>query len=311
MAPLRIIYMGTPDFALPALKALYESDHEVVAVYCQPPRPAGRGHKLRKSVIQEFAEKNGLPVEMPASLRSSEAQEKFASYQADIAVVAAYGLILPKAILEAPKYGCINIHGSILPRWRGAAPVHRAIQEGDKNTGITIMQMDEGLDTGPMLMTRELPLTEKSTTPEVYAALALMGGDMILEAIEGVAEGTLLSQPQPSEGVTYANKVSKEESRINWGESADEIERKVRAFVPFPGIWFELKGERIKIFEARVIDQQGEPGCVSVTESSLIVACGKKSLSLMKVQRSGSKPMEIKDFLRGFNATTNTQLIAD
>ena len=297
---MRIIYMGTPDFALPALKALHESSHEVVALYSQPPRPAGRGHKLRKSVTHIYAEAQGIPVETPKTLRKKEAQDVFEKYDADIAVVAAYGLILPKDILGSLKHGCINIHGSILPRWRGAAPVHRAIETGDSLTGITFMQMDEGLDTGNMLSVHEYPLSETSTTLEVYAALSELGGNHIVELMLNVENGTLLPMQQPSEGVTYAHKVSKAESKIDWSQTAAQIDRKIRAFMPFPGVWCEVNGERLKIHAAEIVTNQGSPGEIIVKDGSLLVFCGKNALKILKLQKSGSKPMGTEEFLRGF-----------
>jgi methionyl-tRNA formyltransferase len=291
--------MGTPEYSVPALEAIVKAGHEVVAVYSQPPRPAGRGHKIVKSAVHETAEELGIPVYTPASLRSEEAQQQFARLQADVAVVVVYGLILPKAILSAPRYGCINIHASILPRWRGAAPIQRGILAGDKDTGVTIMQMDEGLDTGDMLMQEEIPITGSSTSEELHERVFQLGSQLILEILHDLENGELDPQPQPHEGVTYADKLGKDEGRIIWTHNADELERKVRALNPRPGVWFEYHGERIKVLEAEVAHLHIDGKAGEVLDDQLTVACGENSLRLLKVQKSGGKPVATRDFLNG------------
>jgi methionyl-tRNA formyltransferase len=294
MTPLKLIFMGTPDFAAVALKALVEAGHEIVAVYSQPPRPAGRGNALRKSPVQLFAEARGFPVCTPVRLKSAEAQAEFAGFGADIAVVAAYGLILPQAILDATRRGCLNIHASLLPRWRGAAPIQRAILAGDKETGISIMQMDAGLDTGAVLLERRIAIGATETAGQLHDRLAALGGTAIVEALGG----GLTPKPQPSEGVTYAAKISPEEARLEWRRPAAELERAVRAFNPAPGAWALLpSGERVKILIAEVAAQSGEPG--AILDDRLTIACGADALRPLLVQRQGKRAMETGELLRG------------
>lgn len=291
---MRIIFMGSPEFAVPALDALVEAGHDVAAVYCQPPRPAGRGKADRKTAVHQRAEELGLQVRTPRTLRDADEQAEFAALAADLAVVAAYGLILPKPILEAPRMGCVNIHASLLPRWRGAAPIQRAILAGDNVTGVTIMQMDAGLDTGPMLLKRELPLGRKNAG-QVTEELAKLGAAALLEWI---AKPTLTEQ-QPEDGVTYASKIDKAEARIDWARPAEEIERQVRAFAPAPGAWFEANGERVKLLDARAgSDASGKPG--EVLDDCLNVAAGDGYVRPLKVQRAGRSAMTVDDLLRGF-----------
>ncbi len=296
---LRIIFMGTPEFSVPALKAICRAGHDVVAVYSQPPRPAGRGQSVVKSAIHLAAEDLGIPVFTPASLRDEAVQKQFASLQADVAVVAVYGLILPKVILDAPKHGCINIHASLLPRWRGAAPIHRAILAGDKDTGITIMQMAEGLDTGDMLLQDVIPITTSTTTAELYDRLSTMGSQLILEVLRDLENDELDPQPQPTEGVTYADKLTREEGLLDWHENAVLLERKVRALNPWPGVWFEYKNERIKVLESEVahLNTTGKPG--EVLDDQLTIACSENSLRLLKVQKAGGKALLAREFLNG------------
>jgi len=299
---MRIIFMGSPDFAVPALNALVEAGHEVVAVYCQPPRPAGRGKADRKTAIHERAEQLGLEVRTPRTLRDAEEQAKFAALGADLAVVAAYGLILPKPILDAPKGGCVNIHASLLPRWRGAAPIQRAILAGDAVSGVTIMQMDEGLDTGPMLLKRELQLDRKNAG-QITEELAKLGASALLKWIEGPSP----PEPQPENGATYAPKVDKAEARIDWNRPAIEIERQVHAFSPWPGAWFEASGERIKLLEARAGDDaSGRPG--EVLDDCLNVAAGDGYVRPLRVQRAGRGAMTVDELLRGFAIPKGTLL---
>ena len=301
---MRIIFLGSPDFAVPALNALVEASHEVVAVYCQPPRPAGRGKADRKTAVHETAEELGLEVRTPKSLRNEEEQAKFAALRADLAVVAAYGLILPKPILDAPRLGCVNIHASLLPRWRGAAPIQRAILAGDAVSGVTIMQMDVGLDTGPMLLTRKLVL-DRRNTGQVTEEMARLGAAALLEWLDDPTGHR--PQAQPEEGATYAPKIDKAEAKIDWAKPAIEIERQVRAFAPWPGAWFEVNGERVKLLDARAGDDaSGKPG--EVLDDCLNVAAGDGYIRPLRVQRAGRSAMTVDELLRGFAIPKGTIL---
>jgi len=291
---MRIVFMGSPDFAVPSLNALVEAGHEVAAAYAQPPRPAGRGKAARKTAVHARAEELGIEVRTPRTLRDPEEQGKFRALDADLAVVAAYGLILPKPILEAPKGGCINVHASLLPRWRGAAPIQRAILAGDEVSGVTIMRMDEGLDTGPMLLKRELDIRGKSAG-QVTEEIANLGAAALAEWLTHPTP----AEPQPSERATYASKIDKAEARIDWSRGAEDVERQVRAFNPVPGAWFEVEGERIKLIEAAVgKDASGQPG--EVLDDCLNIACGSGYVRALKVQRAGRGPMTAGELLRGF-----------
>jgi methionyl-tRNA formyltransferase len=298
---MRLIFMGSPAFAVPTLDALVEVGHEIAAVYCQPPRPAQRGKKLAPTAVQLRAEALGLTVRTPERLRSVEEQRAFAALEADAAVVAAYGLLLPQPILDAPKRGCLNVHASLLPRWRGAAPIHRAILAGDEETGVTIMQMEAGLDTGPMLRVGRTPVARK-TVGELTEELALMGARLMVEELASPS----LPQVQPEEGVTLAPKVAKAEARIDWSRSAVEIERQVRAFAPVPGAWFEALGERVKLLSADLADGAGEPGVV--LDDLLTIACAEGSLRPALVQRAGRGVMTPSELLRGFPLPPGTRL---
>jgi methionyl-tRNA formyltransferase len=299
---MRIVFMGSPDFAVPSLDALVASGHEVVAAYAQPPRPAGRGKAERKTSVHERAEALGIEVRTPRTLRDAEEQARFAALDADLAVVAAYGLILPPPILEAPKGGCINVHASLLPRWRGAAPIQRAILAGDETSGVTIMRMDEGLDTGPMLLTREFSLVGKNAG-QVTEEMAKLGAAALVDWLDHPAP----PRPQPDDGATYAKKIDKAETRIDWARPAAEIERQVRAFAPSPGAWFEVAGERIKLLEATVgAEASGQPG--EVLDDCLNVACGEGYVRPLKVQRAGRGPMTSGELLRGFAIPKGTVL---
>lgn len=298
--------MGTPDFSVPILENLIHADHEVAAVYSQPARPAGRGHQLRPSPVAAAAEARGILVRTPKSLKSAEEQQAFAALKADVAIVAAYGLILPKAILDAPRQGCINVHASLLPRWRGAAPIQRCIEAGDHVTGVTIMQMDEGLDTGAMLLMEDIAITPTTTGGSLHDDLSAMGARMAVEALRRLEAGSLLATPQPPEGVTYAAKLAKEEGRVDWRRSAAEIDRQLRAFTPWPGVWFELNGERIKLISAKPVAGKGEPG--QVLDDQLTVACGEGALQVETLQRAGKGAMAAADLLRGFAVPAGTQL---
>ena len=299
---MRIVFMGTPDFAVPTLLALHEAGHEIAAAYTQPPRPAGRGKQERKSPVHLAAEKLGIPVCHPASLRDLDTQADFLAYEAELGVVVAYGLILPRAILEAPARGCLNVHASLLPHWRGAAPIQRAILAGDHVTGVTIMRMEEGLDTGPMLATARVPIEDK-TAGELTDELAEIGARLLVETVADLDR--LEARPQPA-GATYAEKIAKLEARLDWDKPAERLEREVRAFAPFPGSWFELDGERIKVLRARVIGVNGAPG--TVLDAELTIACGDAALRPILIQPAGKQPMEAEAFLRGKPVPVGTVL---
>ena len=299
---MRIVFMGSPDFAVPSLNALVQAGHEVICVYCQPPRPAGRGKADRKTAVHERAEALGIEVRTPKSLRNEEEQERFRLLEADIAIVAAYGLILPKPILDAPKQGCVNVHASLLPRWRGAAPIPRAILAGDEISGVTIMQMDEGLDTGPMLHRLTLDIRWKNAG-QVTEEMAQLGAQALIDWLENPTP----PEPQPLAGATYASKIDKAEARIDWSQTAHEIERQVRAFNPVPGAWFEAAGERIKLLEAAIgSDAAGKAG--EVLDECLSVACGEEYIRPLKVQRAGRGAMTPGELLRGFAIPKGTIL---
>jgi len=303
---LRLAFMGTPDFSVPVLASLVAAGHEVVCVYSQPPRAAGRGQKLKPRPVQAKAEELGIEVRTPAGLKGEDEQAAFAALELDCAVVVAYGLILPPAILAAPRLGCINIHASLLPRWRGAAPIQRAILAGDDVSGVTIMQMDEGLDTGDMLLSNSVPITAETTGESLHDALSEMGAEMVIGALVGLEAGTLTALPQPEEGITYATKLERQEGHFDWQKSAVELERLVRAFTPWPGSWFEFGEERIKILSAELANSTGEAG--TVLDEQLTIACGEGALRLLKVQRAGKGPMAAADFMRGFDLPVGSRL---
>ncbi|MEM7168699.1 MAG: methionyl-tRNA formyltransferase [Pseudomonadota bacterium] len=312
---MRIIFMGTPDFSVKALAALAEAGHEIAAVYCQPPRPAGRGQKDRPSPVQAFAETQGWAVCTPASLKDPEAQTAFKDLAADVAVVVAYGLLLPEAILAAPRLGCLNIHASLLPRWRGAAPIQRALLAGDPESGISIMQMDKGLDTGAVHKQSALPISADETGGSLHDRLADLGAEMIVEVLTALNEGTAPTpRPQAGEGVTYAEKISKSETGLNWTWPATHLERQVRAFAPWPGAWTacgalgtKKQPGRIKVLEAAVVQGKGAPG--HLLDNRLTVACGDgQALRLLRVQRAGKGAMSAEAFLRGTDLRPGMQL---
>lgn len=300
---MRIIFMGTPDFAVPALRALHAAGHEVACVYTQPPRAAGRGKTMTPTPVQVAAEKLGLPVRSPVSLKSSDAQAGFAALDAHVAVVAAYGLILPQAVLDAPLFGCLNIHASLLPRWRGAAPIHRAVMAGDAETGVTIMQMEAGLDTGPMLHKVTAPIAHK-TTGDLTAELAELGAAAMVEVLADLA--AFPPEPQDDAAAIYAPKIDKAEARIDWNESAEVIERKVRGLAPFPGAWFELGEERVKLLLAEVVDSAGAPG--TVLDADFAIACGSGAIRPLRLQRAGKPVLAREEFLRGRPVAAGTVL---
>jgi len=310
MTTQRLVFMGTPAFAVPALEALLSAGHDIACVYSQPPRRAGRSQKERPAPVAEAATSKGIEVRTPTSFRNAEEVAKFQSLTAHIAVVVAYGLILPREILYAPRLGCINAHASLLPRWRGAAPIQRAIMAGDEVTGVTIMQMDEGLDTGDMLLRRDVPIDGATTAGSLHDTLATLSADLLVAAVAGLAAGELTPEPQPAEGVTYAEKIDKAEARIDWREPAAQVIRKIRGLTPYPGAWFEHDGARIRVLEARPADASpgGEPGTV-LTGDGLTITCGDDtSLALTRVQRAGKAALDIEAFLRGHSIPPGTTL---
>ena len=300
---MRLIFMGTPDFSVPALQALLDAGHDVVCVYSQPPRKAGRGQKLKPTPVHAFAESKGIEVRTPVSLKGEDEQAAFAALEADGAVVVAYGLILPKAILDAPQMGCFNIHARLLPRWRGAAPIQRAIEAGDAESGVTIMQMDEGLDTGDMLMVGKIAMDEDMNAQALHDTLSAMGAQLMVETLSGLDGGTVKPVPQPEDGVTYAKKIDKAETRMDWGRTAQELDRQIRAFYPLA--WFERDGQRVRVGAASVVDGDGQPGTVI---GGLSIACGEGALELTHVQPAGKSAMDAGAYLRGKPTQPGEQL---
>ncbi len=294
---LRLAFMGTPDFAVPALRALHEAGHSIVAVYSQPPKPAGRGQQLQKSPVQLFAEAHNLPVYTPKSLRTPEAQAEFAALRLDAAIVAAYGLILPQPILNAPRLGCLNIHASLLPRWRGAAPIHRALLAGDAETGITIMQMDAGLDTGAMLRKATTPIGPAMTAGDLHDVLAAQGAALIVPTLAAYAADAIMPEPQPETGVTYAHKLQKNEGALDWSLTAETLARQVRGLQPWPGCYFRYGDETIKLLAAETANGSGAPGTLLDTQAT--IACGTGALRLLRVQRPGKGAISGADWLNG------------
>ncbi|NCP18446.1 MAG: methionyl-tRNA formyltransferase [Erythrobacter sp.] len=300
---MRIVFMGTPDFAVPTLEALVHAAHEVVCVYTQPPRKAGRGKKLQPTPVHQAAERLGIEVRHPASLKSQEEKDAFAALEADVGVVAAYGLILPQAVLDAPVHGCLNVHASILPRWRGAAPIQRAILAGDTGTGITIMQMEAGLDTGPMLATVRTPIDRK-TAGDLTDELAHKGAQLMVGTLRELSNHRPVAQDD--EDATHAPKIDKAEARLDWTQDAKQVERQVRAFSPWPGAFFEHEGERVKVLTAEIAEGSGAPG--TVLDDALTIACKTGALRLTRVQRAGKPAMDTADFQRGRAIETGAQL---
>jgi methionyl-tRNA formyltransferase len=308
VAALRIVFMGTPAIAVPTLAALIAAGHSILCVYTQPPRPAGRGHRPQPSDVQRFAETHGFEVRAPASLKDAAEQRAFSTLGADVGVVAAYGLILPKAVLAAPRLGCLNVHASLLPRWRGAAPIQRAILAGDEETGVTIMQMDEGLDTGPMLRSDKVPIGPETTAESLHDALAALGARLMVETLDGLSAGRIVPVPQPADGATYAKKLAREEGRLDWRESAASLDRKVRALNPWPGTWFEHAGERIRVLAAAPAAGRAGAAPGTVLDDAATVACGEGALRLTRLQRAGKGPSDAAAFLRGFAIPAGTLL---
>lgn len=306
-AKLRLAFLGTPDFAARILGALLDAGHDIVAAYTQPPRPAGRGHRVTRSPVHELAETRRIPVETPAKLDGAAA-DKFATLNTDAAVVAAYGLILPKAMIDAPRLGCLNVHASLLPRWRGAAPIERALLAGDPETGVSIMRMDEGLDTGPVLMAERLAIPARIGAATLYDDLAALGARLIVAALAAAAEGKLNPKPQPADNATYAHKLQREEGALEWRRPAVELERAVRAFEIFPGSYFVHDGERIRVLAAETVDNAtgARPG--TVLDDTLLIACGGGALRLTKLQRAGRAALRAEEFLRGYPIACGTVL---
>jgi methionyl-tRNA formyltransferase len=308
---LRIVFMGTPDFAVPVLAAIAGQGHEILAVYTQPPRPAGRrGLELRKSPVHEKAELFNIPVRTPVSLKTDSEQQALRDLNADVAVVVAYGLILPSAVLSAPRLGCYNAHASLLPRWRGAAPIHRAIMAGDTETGVAIMKMDEGLDTGPVALEEKISIGAQVTTGKLHDILAGLAADLMVRALAALERGSLKLVPQREEGVTYAAKISKDETHIDWSEPAEAVDCKIRGLSPFPGAWCEAnlgKGsERVKLLRSSLAEGSGKPG--TILDGELTIACGKGAVRLIEVQKAGGKAVDAASFLRGNTLAPGSRL---
>ena len=301
---MKLVFMGTPNFSVPALKALAQSNHQICAVYSQPPRPAGRGKKLRLSDVHKEALDLGLTVHNPTSFKSDKDRTIFRKLKADIAIVVAYGLILPNQILSAPKFGCLNIHASLLPRWRGAAPIQRAIMEGDDETGVCIMKMEEGLDTGPILSSRKIQIKENDNAKILSERLSLVGSKLIVEVLDALSEFKAYSQS--AAGVTYARKIEKSETKIDWSLPAKTINRKIRALSPFPGAWTEINGERIKLLASKVINKENEPGMI--LDKGFSIACGQKAVEITEAQRPGKSAQKSDVFLRGFKLQEGSKL---
>ncbi len=293
---MKVAFMGTPNFSVPTLDALHTAGHDIVAVYSQPPRPAGRGKKDRPSPVHRRAEDLGLQVRCPKTFRDTDAQGAFADLDVDVAVVVAYGLILPAPVLAAPHQGCLNIHASLLPRWRGAAPIHRAIMSGDAETGISIMSMDLGLDTGPVLLTESTPIGPTETTGDLHDRLAEMGADLIVRTL--ATFDTLTPVPQPEDGVTYAVKVDKSEAKVDWTRDAKAVDRQIRALSPFPGAWCDVNGERLKLLRSVAVENSAPPG---THMGDFVIACGKGAVRILDAQREGKRPMTAQDVLRGMS----------
>lgn len=307
---LRVIFMGTPDFAVPTLAAIAAAGHKVVAVYSQPPRPAGRGMDERKSAIHRFADGAGIEVRTPRTLKAAEAQSDFAELKPDVAVVVAYGLILPKPVLDAPRHGCLNLHASLLPRWRGAAPIQRAIMAGDTETAATVMRMEEGLDTGPVCLEERIGLGPNTTAGELHDVLAERGAALVVRALAELEQGTLMCEPQPASGVIYAAKINKAETAIDFSRTAREVHNHVRGLSPVPGAWLELaagggKSERLRVLRTALADGSGPVG--TALDGALTIACGEGAVRLVEVQRAGKRPMSAAEFLRGFSVPPGTR----
>lgn len=301
---MKVVFMGTPDFAVPALERLIK-EHDVVCVYTREPKLSGRGNKLNKTPVHLVAEANGIEVRTPKTLRNIDEQQKFAALKADVAVVAAYGLILPLPVLEAYSLGCLNLHASLLPRWRGAAPIQRAVEAGDAKSGVTVMQVAEGLDTGDMLLKGEVEITSTTTGGELHDKLALVGADLISAVLSDIKSFT--PQPQPQDGACYAAKIDKSECKLDFNQKADVLCRKIRAFNPYPAMFFEYGGERFKVLEAHKAEKYAPAGTIIEDNNSLLIACADGALNITQIQRQGKKLMSIGELLRGFHFAENSK----
>jgi methionyl-tRNA formyltransferase len=301
---LRMAFMGTPDFSVPVLAECLAAGHEVAAVYSQPPRKAGRGMAEQPSPVHRFALEHGLPVRTPVTLKDADAQAAFAALDLDVAVVVAYGLILPKPVLASPRLGCLNLHASLLPRWRGAAPIQRAIMAGDRETGVMVMQMEAGLDTGPVLLAEHVAIAPDATAGSLHDKLSVIGASLMVRALAALERGSLAAKPQAEEGVTYAHKIGKDEARIDWSRDATSLDAHIRGLTPFPGAFFEIERDgnpvRVKVLRETPVDAKGAPGEVLSLDGGITIACGRGALKLAELQRAGKGPMKADDFLRGF-----------
>jgi methionyl-tRNA formyltransferase len=309
--PLKVIFMGTPAFAVPALMALMEAGHHICAVYSQPPRPAGRGYQRQLSPVHAKAMTLGIPVYTPLHFKEREDQHQFQAFQADVAVVVAYGLLLRQPLLEAPRFGCLNIHASLLPRWRGAAPIQHALMAGDTETGITIMQMDEGLDTGPILLSEKVAITPTTTASLLHEQLSVLGARLIVETLNLLQQNQLTPLPQPAEGATYAHKLHRAEGLLDWQAPAAILERKVRALNPWPGTYFTVKGENIKVLQAEIVAYDGPAQPGTVIDNQLTIACGQQALRPLRLQRPGKTVLATAEFLKGTRILPGTCLIPE
>jgi len=304
--PLRLIFMGTPDFSVPTLVELAARGHDIAAVYTRAAKRAGRGMEMQPTPVEREAKRLGIPVHTPKTLRDEAAQAEFRALRGDVAVVIAYGLILPKPILDVPKLGCFNVHASLLPRWRGAAPINRAVMAGDADSGVTIMKMDEGLDTGAMAMTERVKIGEDMTAGELNDALSRLGADLMARALAALERGSLTLTPQPQQGVTYADKITNAETRIDWSKPAQQVHDHIRGLSPFPGAWFELNGVRVKVLRSAKADGTGAPG--TTLDDKLTVACASGAVRLVQIQRAGKQPMSADDFLHGTPVKAGTKV---
>ncbi|MAW78759.1 MAG: methionyl-tRNA formyltransferase [Parvularcula sp.] len=297
---MRLAFMGTPDFSVPVLAELIAAGHDIAAVYARAPAPSGRGHKLKPSPVHAFAEASGIEARTPANFKSQEEIDAFAALDLDAAIVVAYGMILPEAVLDAPRHGCLNLHASLLPRWRGAAPIQRAIMAGDKVTGVQVMQMEAGLDTGPILLSETVPIAGDDTAGSLHDKLSAVAAQLGPRALAALERGGLIATPQSENGVTYANKISSAEARIDWARPASEVDCHIRGLSPFPGAWFEVEGERVKALMSKPAQGEGVVGKILDTDGKLVVACGDGAIELVTLQRAGKKAQGAEDFLRGF-----------
>lgn len=305
---MRLAFMGTPEFSVPVLSELIAAGHDIAAVYTRAPQPAGRGRKLVSSAVHQFAEANGIDVRTPKNFKADEERAAFAALDLEVAVVVAYGIILPQEILDAPEHGCINLHASLLPRWRGAAPIQRAIMAGDDITGVDVMRMEAGLDTGPVLLSESVEIKATDTFQTLHDRLSYVGAQLAPRALAALGRGALLEKPQEEKGVTYAHKISSDEARIDWSRTAREVDCHIRGLSPFPGAWFEVDGARVKVLSSRQAEATGIPGTVLQAETNLVIACGEGAVDLSLLQRSGKRAQPTEEFLRGF-AIENGQVL--